>query len=797
MPAPRTACRRVRATAAGLFVIAALVAGGCSGGELRSTADTDSQTDPGRGGSADSTSVGAEAAVSSTTDPISGYHWSRLPLGAGGFVTGLVIHAGSGTRYARTDVGGAYRFDAATGTWQQMLLASSVPDPDPGRDDYAVEAIAVSPRDPDVVLVSVGGDENPADGAALPTTGRVLRSSDGGRIWRASAQSFFVSGNGEFRQRAERLAIDPTDPQHVLLGTRRQGLWESNDGAASFRQVGTDRVPAGVASNDAADRAGVTFVTFDPSSTGRVYAGVAGVGVLRSDDGGVTWRTVIVSRNATQVPFEGSITAGRLLVAMSTVGGEAPGSLGEYDPSTGTVSDLVPEGRSPSWAAAIDPNNPAHIVVTDEAVRTGHFWRSIDRGATWTRLAVAIDTTAISWLGRTDLAQFMSVGRLVFDPVVPGRLWFAEGMGLWRTDDFVDARAGRSEMTWQLDSRGIEELVVADVAVAPGGVPITVAADRQGFRSSSLTNYPSKPLIDARFAGGTDLDFSGRNPDVLVWIGAEYQRYANADRNARAAISRDGGVSWTELPHLDKKMFGGNVAVSATDPSNIVWLPSYFRSPFEYLEQGKGIYVTTNGGSSWKNLTVDRRNNFHRFLWWLGREALASDKVDGGVFYLQDDTKEFYVSTDGGLKWNKAPHAAPCEQANACHVFGQIVASPTVAGEVWSSVGTDGLYRSNDRGATPWQKVPGVDEVRSFGFGAPLVAGGPKAVYVYGRARGDERLGVWRSGDEGRTWLLLSHAPLGLYAGVVAVNGDPNVPGRVYVGFGGNGVVFGDAPTSP
>ncbi len=730
--------------------------------------------------------------VPAVSEAGSAYEWRRLPLGAGGLVTGLVIHAGSAAMYARTDVGGAYRYEAATGTWQQMLLAGSVPDIDPTLGDYSVESIAVSPADPNVVLLSVGGDDNPGQDEALPTTGRVLRSADGGHTWSASTNHFFISGNEDHRRRSERLAIDPLHPQRVLLGTRRQGLWESADGGASFHQINAALVPVGLVSKPDGDRAGVTFATFDPAARGRVFVGVGGVGVLRSDDDGASWRTIVGVLDATQVPFEGTVTAGRLLVATTTVVGDDPGDIGVYDSTSGTFTHLVPDGRSSDWSGAVDPSNPKHIVIADEAVRSGHLWRSVDGGVTWGQLDVAIDAAGIPWLDQTDLANYMSIGRLVFDPNVHGRLWFAEGMGVWRTDDFVDTSAKPSRMTWHLDSRGIEELVIADVAAPAGAGPITVAADRQGFQSTSLAVYPSKPLVDAKFGGGTDLDFSGRHPNALVWIGAEYNVYFDKSRVARGAISLDSGATWKELPNLTKNMFGGNVAVSATDPANIVWLPTYFLSPFEYLQQGKGLYVTTNGGGSWKNETVDGKNNFHRFLWWLGREALASDKVEGGVFYLQNDTKEFYVSTDGGVSWKKAANAAPCLEANGCHVLGQIVAAPHKAGEVWSSVGDEGLYRSRDRGATPWQKIPGVDAVRSFGFGAPLAAGGPDVVYLYGRANGDAKLGVWRSTDDGRTWQLLGRTPLDLYAKVTTVNGDASIPGRVYVGFGGNGVVYGD-----
>src|SRR5438045_3182537 len=49
------------------------------------------------------------------------YVWKNAPIGGGGFVTGIITHRGSGDRYCRTDVGGAYRWDSANNKWVQLL----------------------------------------------------------------------------------------------------------------------------------------------------------------------------------------------------------------------------------------------------------------------------------------------------------------------------------------------------------------------------------------------------------------------------------------------------------------------------------------------------------------------------------------------------------------------------------------------------------------------------------------------------------------------------------------------------
>jgi len=46
------------------------------------------------------------------------YTWNSVKIVDGGFVSGIVAHPGQqGLFYARTDVGGAYRYNSATSTW--------------------------------------------------------------------------------------------------------------------------------------------------------------------------------------------------------------------------------------------------------------------------------------------------------------------------------------------------------------------------------------------------------------------------------------------------------------------------------------------------------------------------------------------------------------------------------------------------------------------------------------------------------------------------------------------------------
>ncbi|MGD9703661.1 MAG: WD40/YVTN/BNR-like repeat-containing protein [Acidimicrobiia bacterium] len=765
----------------GVALAALMVAASCSGGSETPTTTSVAETTT----TTPSVDVPAETA---TVEEGFHYAWKPLRVGAGGWVTGLVVSTtAADVRYARTDVGGAYRWNAEQGQWVQMLTAGAVPDAAAHGGDYSVEAIAVSASDPNVVYVSVGSDFNSSDPNAVEGEGRVLHSADGGRTWTASSQAFFISGNQVYRTGGERLAVDPVDAGHVVLGTRRQGIWTSRDGGASWTQVSPDVVPVATLGDPAGDQPGVTFVVFDESTPTRVYAGVAGVGVYRSDDGGDSWSAITDEQD--HYYDDAQVVDGRLAVVVTSTDTSIPASLRSYDASSGAWSEIEPPVQSyTGLAMAIDPTQPGRIVVVEEAVRDGHVWRTDDSGGNWTQLDISISSPEIPWLASTDIDDYMTVGRLVFDPLVSGRLWFGEGMGMWRVDD-----VSGSELVWQLDSVGIEQTVTSELIAPAGGDPVSAIADRQGFKHADPDQFPSRPLVDRTFVGGTDLAAAGQVPGALVWVGAEYQRYYSDDRVARGAYSHDGGETWTEFPNLPLDLFGGEVAVSATDPSNIVWVPTYLGSPDEYQSAPKGVYVTKDEGGSWTKLDdVGGTNAFHRYLWWLGRQALAADTVEGGVFYLMSDDGQFFVSTDGGSSWTEAANSPPCTQDVDCHVVGQLRAAPGRAGDLWAGVGNGGLVRSTDRGASPWTTVSGVQRVDAFGFGAPMTDGGYPAIFLYGRANDDPQQGLFRSTDEGATWELIARFPDGLYKPVNVVSGDLDLPGRVYVGFGGTGFVYGD-----
>src|SRR5690349_9816055 len=80
------------------------------------------------------------------------YKWKSVAIVSGGFVTGIVTHpTEKDLIYLRTDVGGAYRWDASTKKW--MPLTDWI-DADHW-SDTGIESIAIDPSDPNRVYMAV------------------------------------------------------------------------------------------------------------------------------------------------------------------------------------------------------------------------------------------------------------------------------------------------------------------------------------------------------------------------------------------------------------------------------------------------------------------------------------------------------------------------------------------------------------------------------------------------------------------------------------------------------------------
>lgn len=702
------------------------------------------------------------------TSVVDDYQWSVLSSGAGGFVTGASSSSDGSTLVVRTDVGGAYRWDRATSSWGQMLNQQSVTDPH--ISDWNVESIAVAPSDPQRIVMSVGAPEP-------DSVGRILRSADGGATWTPSEQSFMVHGNALWRTNGERLAINSSNPDQVWLGTRTQGLWQSSDGGATFARV--DAIPSDESEKDPA---GVLFVVLDGSGS-TIWVGVANVGIFRSPDGGETWSLISPSEG---LPYDAELASdGRLWVA-------------ERDPGTikiitgDQVTETEPQSGRRWETVAVDPFDPNHVIVGDEGVKD-HLYQTSDGGSSWQRMDVTTSCKSIQWLD--DYANdYLPTGSMLFDRAEPGKVWIPEGFAVWTAE--VGSTSSSFAMT--CETAGIEELVSNDAVAMADGSVITAHWDRSifwhgGDDSSSATQGPT-----ARFNTAWDLDTTPSDPLFVAATVGDQRFCCEGDGQAyQSGFSSDGGRTWQQFSsygngHPPDLRFG-NIAVSANDSKNMVWLPT-FNGPVHY---------TLNQGETWTPVilpgTEDMadddgvyRGGSHGQL-FLNRKVLAADRFEAGTFYLYHQSLGLFKTSDGGANWQLMASDGLPIGWTVGFFNATLIASPTDAGHLVFTPGVlyEGVfpaYESRD-GGNNWTAIAGTSAVNAIGFGAPEEPGGSATLYLYGDVA-DER-GLWRSADGFERWQLVSSAPGGNYQAVKAIAGHQSEFGTVYVGFSGTSFMVG------
>jgi hypothetical protein len=219
------------------------------------------------------------------------YAWKNAVVNGGGFVPGIVFNETEPNLiYARTDIGGCYRWQEDTGTWTPLLDWV-------GRDKWGwsgVVSMATDPVETNRVYAAVGTYTIDWD----PNNGAVLYSDDKGQTWGAAELPFKQGGNMPGRGMGERLVVNPADNAELYLGTPiGNGLWRSRDYGRTWAAVENFPNPGNFVVDPSnptlADNQGVIWIDFDQIGD-KIYVGVADPDdpLYVSEDGGETWQAV-------------------------------------------------------------------------------------------------------------------------------------------------------------------------------------------------------------------------------------------------------------------------------------------------------------------------------------------------------------------------------------------------------------------------------------------------------------------------------------------------------------------------
>ncbi|MBK3639150.1 cellulose binding domain-containing protein [Streptomyces sp. MBT33] len=722
------------------------------------------------------------------------YTWKNARIDGGGFVPGIVFNrTEKNLAYARTDIGGAYRWQQSTKTWTPLL--DSV-----GWNEWGhtgVVSLASDSVNPDKVYAAVGTYTNSWD----PTNGAVLRSADRGASWQKSYLPFKLGGNMPGRGMGERLAIDPNKDSVLYLGAPSgKGLWRSTDSGVTWSQVtnfpnvGNYQQDPSDTTGYASDNQGIVWVTFDESTgtsgsaTKTIYIGVADKdnAVYRSTDAGATW-TRLAGQPTGYLAHKGVLDAknGYLYLAYSDKGGPYDGGKGQlwrYATASGTWTNISPVAEADTYygfnGLTVDRQHPGTVMATAYSSwwPDTQIFRSTDSGGTWTKAwdytsypnradRYTIDVSSSPWLtfgaNPSPPEQSPKLGwmteSLEIDPFDSNRMMYGTGATLYGTENLTQWDSG-GRFTVKPMVQGLEETAVNDLASPPSGAPLLSAlGDIGGFRHTDLTKVPSMMFTSPTFTTTTSLDFAETNPNTVVRVG-------DLDSGPHIAFSTDDGANWFAGTDPSGVSGGGTVAAAA-DGSRFVWSPA-----------GTGVQYTTGFGSSWQASSGIPSG-----------AVVESDRVDPKTFYGFKSGK-FYVSSDGGATFT-ASSASGLPSGDSV----RFKALPGTKGDVWlaggASDGAYGLWHSTDAGAS-FTKLPNVEQADTIGFGKAATGASYQTLYTSAEIGGVR--GIFRSTDKGATWTRINDDAHQWGWTGAAITGDPRVYGRVYVSTNGRGVVYGD-----
>ncbi len=715
---------------------------------------------------------GAASLPAAPGDPVP-YRWTNVTVGAGGYAPDIVFSpVERDLAYLRTDMGGAYRWDARASRWLPLQDDNAVP------SYMGIESIAADPRDAGTVYMAAGM------GARQPAA--ILRSTDYGAHWRITPVPFAMGGNEPGRGLGERLAIDPARPATLLFGTRHDGLWRSDDAGASWAKVAGFPVRGLGTPAPRTSHGGVSFVLFDPSSarngvSTRIWAGIADPGphhLYRSDDAGRSWQPV-AGPPAQLLAAKAAIDAsGTLYVGYASGIGPSDartGAVWRFDAAGArdiTPPDYVATGSVGGFlGVAVAASAPGTVAVStiDRYGLGDTLWLSRDRGARWSDVGQRSrrDVSATPFLlheGKgADFGHWIS--GLAIDPFDARRVAYTTGATVYATRALGPA----GTVNWSPWVAGIEQTAIITLVSPTGGANLVSGfGDLAGFVHDRLDRSPNPTFTDPYLSNTNTLDYAGRTPQILVRSGS---LYADRPREATLGWSRDGGRSWSPLkvppmgdPPARQDLVGeAAISVSADGSTFVVATPE--------------PRVTSDHGRSWQQP-----------VGLPGSTRAIADKIDPTRFYAVDtDRHRLLVSTDAARSF--APVAgrglpADLSGARAYNREAQpaLVASPFATGELWLRVGT-ALYRSTD-GGRRFVPASGALAVDLFGLGKGDI------VFATGTLGGIR--GVWRSDDLGAHWRRINDDAHQWGLRFRVIGGDPRIAGRVYLGTDGRGIVYGD-----
>jgi hypothetical protein len=591
--------------------------------------------------------------------------------------------------YIGVNNGGVWKTNDYGHTWNPIFDREST---------GSVGDVVVAPSNPNVVYVGSGEGIQRPD---LSVGNGLYKSTDAGKTW--------TNMGLRDAQQIGGISVDPKNENRIFVAAlghpygpnKERGVYRSLDGGKTLEQVFYLN-----------ENTGAIQVTIDPNNSNVVYADIWAArqgpwengawngeesGLIKSEDGGTTWRRLTKGLPTTKEHGLGrigfTIAPSNSKRMFATVDAEKNGGIYRSDDAGESWYMLTGDerfwGRGSDFAEVkVDPKNE-DVVYSANIV----MWKSTDGGKNWTGIkgAPGGDDYHRIWINPNDtkiMAIGLDQGGIV--TVNGGETWSswynqatAQFYHVSTDNSFpynvyggqqesgsvgIASRSNDGNITFrEWHPVGVEEY--GYVAADPLDNNIIYGGKITKFdkRTGQVQNISPEPVRSGkvRFIRTAPVLFSPIDPKTLYFAGNVVFKTNN------------GGQSWETIsPDLTRETYDipASVGVFTSDKMKtmprrgVVYslAPSYKNVNTIWAGTDDGlIHITNDGGKSWTNITPKEITT------WSKISQIDASRYDNLTAYVavnrircDDQAPYIYKTTDGGKSWTKIVNGLPNEPIN-------------------------------------------------------------------------------------------------------------------------------------
>lgn len=276
---------------------------------------------------------------------------------------------------------------------------------------------------------------------------------------------------------------------------------------------------------------------------------------------------------------------------------------------------------------------------------------------------------------------------------------------------------------------------------------------------------------------------SGRIADFAVNPKNHFEFYV-AVASGHIWKTTNNGTTWKPVFENYGAYAIGSLAIDNKNP-NVVWAGTGENNSQRALGYGNGVYKTTNGGKSWKNMGLKTSRQIGKILIDPGNSDVVYVAAEGSVWGPGGE-RGIYKTADGGKTWtrvleiseNTGAYDLEFHPENSEIIYATVHQRRRRSFTKINGGPESAFYKSTDAGQTWKKSIKGLPGVHLGRIGLSVTPANPHLVYAIVEAANGKG-GFYRSLDEGESWERMGdYTSSGQY--YTTIYADPKDPLKVY-----------------